>query len=151
MNPEQQRRLDQQWNSLTFQPSAPQQPSWKTSEHFNTERNTLNSLPFLSKGQSLQKEPLNSNAFGKMFSPQQMYENESKQNLNEISLNDIPLPPNPDFHMQNKENNSLETFNIKRADPSPVESLRTARPHLASPSEFLSQSRTAQDSGFSNG
>ena len=162
LNSEQQKRLDQQWNSLTFQPPASQQPSWKTSstfpvdkksDHYNTERNTLSSSPFSSKGQYLQGEPFNSNlsAFEKMFSPPQMYNNESKRDLNGISLNDVPLPPKPDFIMQNRDSDNLETFNIKRADPGPVESLRAARPYLASPNEFLSQSRTGQDSGLSNG
>lgn len=86
-----------------------------------------------------------------MLSPPQMYDNESKRDVNGISLNDIPLPPKPAFLLQNKENDNLETFNIKRADPDPVESLRLARPHLASPSEFFSQSRPRQDSGLSNG
>ena len=129
-----------------LQSSASQQPSWKTSDHFNVERNTLTSSPF-------SKEPYNSNAvtFRKMLSPPQMYDNESKQDMSGISLNDIPLPPKPDFLMQNKEGDNLEAFNIKRADPDPVQSLRSGRPHLASPSEFFSQSRPGQDSGLSNG
>lgn len=86
-----------------------------------------------------------------MLSPPQMYDSESKQDMSGISLNDIPLPPKPDFLMQNKESNNLETFNIKRTDPDPVQSLRSGRPHLASPSKFFSQSRPGQDSGLSNG
>ena len=129
-----------------FQPSASQQPPLKTNDHFSTERNTLTSSPF-------SKEPFNSNAvtFRKTLSPPQMYDNESRKDTSEISLNDIPLPPKPDFVMQNKESDNLETFNIKRADPDPVQSLRSGRPHLASPSEFFSHSRPGQDSGHSNG
>jgi len=129
-----------------FQQSASQQPSSKSSDYFNVERNTLTTSPFST-------EPFNSNAvtFRKMLSPPLMYDNESKQDMSGISLNDIPLPPKPDFHMQNKEGGTLETFNIKRADPDPVQSLRSGRPHLASPSEFFSQSKQGQDSGLSNG
>lgn len=145
LNSEQQKRIYQQWNSLMFQPSESQQPSPKTNDHFSAERNTLTSSPF-------PKEPLNSNAITcrKMFSPPQMYDNESTKDMSGISLNDIPLPPKPDFLMQNKESDKLETFNIKRADPDPVQSLRSGRPHLASPSEFFSQSRPGQDSGGLN-
>ena len=146
LNSEQQKRIYQQWNSLMFQPSASQQPSSKTNDHFSADRNTLTSSP-------LSKEPFNSNAitFRKMLSPPQMYDNESTNDTSGISLNDIPLPPKPDFLMQNKESDNLETFNIKRADPDPVQSLRSGRPHLASPSEFFSQSRPGQDSGHLNG
>ena len=146
MNSEQQERIYQQWNSLMFQPSASQQPSSKINDHFSTERNTLTSS-------HSSKEPFSSNAitFRKMFSPPQMYDNESMKDMSGISLNDIPLPPKPDFLMQNKESDNLETFNIKRADPDPVQSLRSGRPHLASPSEFFSQSRPGQDSGVLNG
>ena len=129
-----------------FQPSASQQPSLKTNDYFSVERNTLSSSLF-------SKEPFNSNAitFKKVLSPPQMYDNESTKDMSGISLNDIPLPPKPDFLMQNKESDNLETFNIKRADPDPVQSLRSGRPHLASPSEFFSQSRPGQDSGVLNG
>lgn len=153
MHSDQQKRLYQQWNSPTFQPSASQQPPWKTNNDFSTERDMRSSSPFSLKGYSSQKDPLNSNAitYKKMLNPPQMYDNELEQDMSEISLNDVPLPPKPDFHIQNKESDSLETFNVRRADPEPVQSLRSGRPHLASPSEFFSVSRAGQDSGLSNG
>lgn len=148
LNSEQQKRLDEQWNSLTFQPSASQQPSWKTSNHFSSEKDPLTKVPISSKGQSLHREPFNFSP--SVFSSPNIYGNESKRDITAVSLNDIPLPPKPDFLMQSKENDNLETFNIKRADPGPVESLRTARPYLASPREFLSQSKAGRDSGLSS-
>jgi len=159
-NSEQQKKLDEQWNSLTFQPPAAQQLSWQTrstfatdkkSDHFNTGRNAFSSSPFSSKEHSLQGGPLSSQGpFGKKaFGPSQMYHEESKHNLNDISLSNVPLPPNPNLLMQNKESDNLETFNIKRTEHGPIESLRMGRPHLASPNEFLSHSR-GQDIGLSN-
>lgn len=75
---------------------------------------------------------------------------DSKRDSNDISLNNVPLPPSPDMFAQSKESDNLETFNFKRADYGPVEALRMARPHLASPNEFLSHSK-GQDSGISSG
>ena len=77
-----------------------------------------------------------------------MNHEELKHNANDISLSNVPLPSNPDLF--SRPNDTVETFNLKRVDQGPVEALRTARPHLASPNEFLSHSR-GQDTGLSNG
>lgn len=147
---EQQKRLDQQWSSLTFQPPASQQPSWRTSELFHAERNAYSNSPSSSKGQLFQGESLSglASSGSKVFSPLQMNHEELKHNANDISLSNVPLPSNPDLF--SRPNDTVETFNLKRVDQGPVEALRTARPHLASPNEFLSHSR-GQDTGLSNG
>ena len=102
-------------------------------------RNALSASLLSSKEQSLQG--------GSSY-----FENavDSKRDSNNISLNNVPLPPSPDMFAQSKESDHLETFNLKRADSGPVEALRMARPHLASPNEFLSHSK-GQDSGISSG
>ena len=79
-----------------------------------------------------------------------MYHDESNHNTIDISLSNVPLPPNPNLLAQGTENDNLETFNLKKVDPGPVEALRMARPRLASPMEFLSHSK-GQDTGLSNG
>ena len=151
---EQQNRLDQQWDSLTFQPTTAQQPSWKTSsastadrnnDHFSMGRNAFSGSMSSSKEQSLQGTTSFKN---KTISPPKTYHNESKLDLNDISLNNVPLPPSPDLFMQSKDNENLETFNIKKTDAGPVESLRMARPHLASPKDFLTR---GQDTALSSG
>ena len=103
-------------------------------------RNALSGSLLSSKEQSLQEG-------GSSY-----FENavDSKRDSNDISLNNVPLPPSPDMFAQSKESDHLETFNFKRADSGPVEALRMARPHLASPNEFLSHSK-GQDSGISSG
>lgn len=151
---EQQKRLDQQWDTLTFQPATAQQPSWKTSsivnadrndDHFSMGRNVFSGSAFSSIEQSSQGRTSFQN---KIISPPKTYHNESKLDLKDISLNNVPLPPcGPDLFMQSKESDNLETFNIKRAESGPVESLHLARPHLASPKDFLSHSR-GQDTGI---
>lgn len=77
-----------------------------------------------------------------------MNHEELKHNANDISLSNVPLPSNTDLF--SRPNDRVETFNLKRVDQGPVEALRTARPHLASPNEFLSHLR-GQDTGLSNG
>lgn len=136
--------LDQQWESLTFHPTPSQQPSWitnstYTTDQLNMKRNALSGSLLSSKEQFLQG---GSSYFGNAV--------DSKGDSNEISLNNVPLPPSPEMFARSKESDNLETFNLKRADSGPVEALRVARPHLASPNEFLSHSK-GQDSGISSG
>ena len=141
---EEPKSLDQQWESLTFHPTPSQQPSWitnstSTTDQLSMKRNAHSGSLLSSKEQSLQG--------GSSY-----FENavDSRRDSNDISLNNVPLPPSPDMFAQSKESDHLETFNLKRADSGPVEALRVARPHLASPNEFLSHSK-GQDSGISSG
>ena len=114
--------------------------STSTTDQLNMKRNALSGSLLSSKEQSLQEG-------GSSY-----FENavDSKRDSNDISLNNVPLPPSPDMFAPSKESDHLETFNLKRADSGPVEALRMARPHLASPNEFLSHSK-GQDSGISSG
>ena len=112
------------------------------------ERSAHSSSPFASKEQeSLSRSTTFEN---KILNPSQIYYDESKHNMMDISLSNVPLPPNPNLLAQGKENDNLETFNLKKVDPAPIEALCMARPHLASPMEFLSHSK-GQDTGLSNG
>ena len=148
MSSDQQKRLDEQWNPLTFHPAESRQPLWQKSNSFITIKDPSTKLPISLKDQSSQRELFNLNRSA--FSPPQVFGSKSQRDTysSAISLNDVPLPPKPDFEMQNKEKNILETFNVKRTDPAPVEALRSARPYLASPSAFLTQSQTGHSSSM---
>ena len=145
LNSEEQKKLDKQWNSLKLLPPTSRESAWNTSTAFTTNKEKIS---FNTGKQFEGYSPFSQEHTSNTLVQTNCDEMKGGDNTNKTSLNNVTPPLKPDWFEQSSDN--LETFNMKKIDPGPVEVLRSSRPHLASPDEFLSHTR-GHDAGFSAG